>query len=113
MLALLRAKADAPALEIVDPAGIAAWRSAVDRVLAVNVLHELGDAALSSLVELLADGGKAVFVDWDGSRERDTGPPRERVYTPLEAEDRVRTAGLVVEEASLLTYHYALRCARV
>ncbi|HZA49196.1 MAG TPA: class I SAM-dependent methyltransferase, partial [Myxococcaceae bacterium] len=37
----------------------------VDRVLGLNVLHELGDEALEELRVLLSPRGRAVFIDWN------------------------------------------------
>lgn len=47
------------------------------RIIALNVLHELGDAALAAMPALLAPGGRAAFVDWNGDIERPHGPPRD------------------------------------
>ncbi|MFN2460837.1 MAG: class I SAM-dependent methyltransferase [Candidatus Velthaea sp.] len=77
-------------------------------VFAVNALHELHDADLASIRELLAPHGRFVAIDWDASIERPVGPPPERVYAPAEAEDRLAGAGLRTIERRSLRYHYAL-----
>jgi SAM-dependent methyltransferase len=95
-------------VEVLDPSGLAALRGRAERVLALNVLHELGDAALGELRASLAQGGQALFVDWNADVERPVGPPRDHVYRPDEAVYRLTQRGFAVQERSLLRYHYAL-----
>ena len=52
----------------------------VERVFALNVLHELGDDALRVLVGLLRPEGVALVVDWNADVERAVGPPNDHVY---------------------------------
>ena len=53
-----------------------------DRVLAVNLLHEVrGESALTEMRRLLAPGGFILVIDWERGRERDSGPP-DRCSTP-------------------------------
>ena len=76
MLDLLRAKPAAAELANVKPAlpaEIAGYKGRVDRVLALNVLHELGDEALRDLKSLLSPGGAALFIDWNAEVERPAG----------------------------------------
>ncbi len=83
-----------------------------DRVLALNVLHELGDAALESLAALLASQGRAVFIDWNADVERPAGPPRGHVYGPAEARARLAALGWRILCERAFPYHYALAAAR-
>ncbi len=117
MLAQLKAKLAARPLPNVAPmmarsAEAGALQGKVDRVLALNVLHELGDAALGELAALLAPAGKALFADWNAAVERSAGPPRDHVYAPDEAERRLVAAGFEVEARRLFRDHYALRVRR-
>jgi SAM-dependent methyltransferase len=83
-------------------------RGSADRILALNVLHELGDAALAELRTLLNSDGMALFVDWNADAERPVGPPRDHVYGVGEAAERLRSAGFAVEVRAPLPYHYVL-----
>jgi hypothetical protein len=110
MLALLRAKpafATLRNIETVDrvPDDV---RGTVARVFGINVLHELGDETLRGIAALLAPGGRFVTIDWNAAVERPVGPPRERVYTPDEARERLETLGFRVAEERLFPYQYAL-----
>ncbi len=87
-----------------------------DRIFALNVLHEIGDADVSAIREALTPDGFAVIVDWDAAIEnRPTGPPRDHVYTTEEGIARLRAAGFThikkIEEPKL-PYHYVLRALR-
>lgn len=70
-------------LEPIAPAALEALRGRVDRVLALNVLHELGDDALSALIALLHPAGTA----------RDRLERRGRTSRRTAARARLRTAG--------------------
>jgi SAM-dependent methyltransferase len=112
MLERLRAalaQAGVPNVAAIEPPDLATLRGSVERILALNVLHELGDAALRVLRELLAPGGAALFVDWNADVDRPFGPPRDHVYGPREAERRLADAGFTVVGRSAFAYHYALR----
>lgn len=115
MLALLRRKLAAPgAPENVTPASPAeleARGETAARVLALNVLHEIGDAPLGALRRRLAPGGWVLFVDWNASVERPVGPPREHVYSPAEATERLERFGYRVTSLREFAYHYALRAS--
>src|SRR5690348_5013581 len=76
------------------------------RILALNVLHELGDQALNDLAAMLERGGSALVVDWNAQVDRPVGPPRDHVYSPAEARRRLEAAGLRVREKQPLKYHY-------
>ncbi len=80
----------------------------VDRVLALNVLHELGDDALSGIASLLRPEGRALFIDWNASVERPFGPPQDHVYSSAEARERLGSVGWTVGREKSFRYHYAL-----
>ncbi|HUB09520.1 MAG TPA: class I SAM-dependent methyltransferase [Myxococcales bacterium] len=83
-----------------------------DRVLALNVLHELGDDALRELAALLASAGRALFIDWNADVDRTAGPPREHVYSPDDAAHRLASFGFAVAERRLFRDQYGLLCAK-
>ena len=112
MLDLLRAKPAAAALSNLTPAlpaDIATWKGKVDRVLALNVLHELGDEALRNLKALLKPDGSALFIDWNAEVERPAGPPVDHVYSPAEGRQRLEQMEFQIETERLFPYHYAIR----
>lgn len=84
----------------------------VDAVLAINVLHELGDEAIAQLARLIKAGGRIVVVDWNAAIERPIGPPRDHVYSTAEARSRLERAGLRVAEHAPLEYHFVLTAER-
>jgi len=111
MLEHVRAAIARAGLTNVEPASsedLPPLAGSADRVLGLNVLHELGDRALEDVRALLAHNGSAVFVDWNAAVERPVGPPRDHVYDADEAAERLRTAGFTVGARRLLAYHYAL-----
>ena len=95
---------------LADGKSLEALRGGADRILAVNVLHEVGDAPLRQMADLLKPGGSIRFGDWNGAIERPVGPPRDHVLTPEEAARRVQTLGMEVLTRRALRYHYALVC---
>lgn len=110
MLAHLReklAKSDVANVTPIEPSELSQLEGRIDRVLALNVLHELGDASLAELRGLLARGGKALIVDWNADTERPHGPPREHVYGLDEARSRLLAGGLTEISVSTFPYHYA------
>lgn len=112
MLDRLRAKPQAQSLanlRAVLPDELPRLASRADRVLALNVLHELGDAALASLAGLLAPNGFALFIDWNAEAERPVGPPRDHVYSPREAVERLDRLGFSAQLLPPLRYHYVVR----
>ena len=96
---------------LADEKGLAGLRECAARVLALNVLHEMGDDAIRRLAALLAPHGQVLFIDWNAI-ERPVGPPREHVFTPAEAIHRLGTFGLRVIGEKPFRYHYALICKR-
>lgn len=112
MLDRLRAKPEAQELRNLRPGlpeQLPSLRGSADRVLALNVLHELGDDALGTLRGLLKPEGFALFIDWNAEVDRPAGPPRDHVYGPREGADRLARFGFSVESLEPLRYHYALR----
>ncbi len=95
-------------VEPLEPAGLSELHGRVDRVLALNVFHELGDAALQSLRELLAPDGLALVVDWNADVEHRHGPPRAHVYGVDDARARLGKAGFVERGVAMFREHYAL-----
>lgn len=115
MLDRLRAKPEASTLPNLRPAlpqDMADFRGRAARVLAINVLHELGDDALVALRDLLAPGGFVLFIDWNAEVDRPVGPPRDHVYTPSEAAARLERFSFRVDLLDPFPYQYALRAWR-
>ena len=111
MLRLLQAKpaaAELANLKSVLPEEISAYKGKMDRVLALNVLHELGDEALQNLKALLGPGGKALFIDWNAAVERPAGPPADHVYSPAEGRRRLEQMGFAIRGEKLFPYHYSI-----
>ena len=106
------ARAGLTNVEAASPDALPPLAGSVDRVLGLNVLHELGDRALDDVLALLAPNGSAVFVDWNAAAERPVGPPRDHVYDVTEAVERLRKARFAVGERRMLAYHYALVALR-
>ncbi|MDE3136190.1 MAG: class I SAM-dependent methyltransferase [Acidobacteriota bacterium] len=112
MLERLRAKPAAKSLANLKPAlpdRVPALRGLADRVLALNVLHELGDDALAALGSLLTVEGFVIFIDWNADVDRPAGPPRDHVYGPREAAQRLEHQGYSAEILEPMPYHYVLR----
>ncbi len=114
MLERLRGKPEAslPNLEAALPDRLAALAGRADRVLALNVLHELGDEAIRELASLLSPQGFVVVIDWDAETERPVGPPRAHVYNTDEATKRLESVGLRIERLAPMRYHFVLRARR-
>jgi len=115
MLELLRAKPEVKSLsnlEAVLTDTIGRFAASADRVLALNVLHELGDDALRQMVGLLKPSGTILFIDWDSSIDRPVGPPKDHTYNAAEARIRLEGFGLRVEPAVPMKYHFVLRARR-
>ena len=111
MLDLLRAKPAARKLANLTPVlpeDIATYKGKIDRVLALNVLHELGDEALHNLNALLKAGGQALFIDWNSEVERPAGPPADHLYSPAEGRRRLDQMGFRIHGEKLFPYHYSI-----
>jgi len=112
MLELLRAKPEVKGLQnlvaiLTDE--IDRFALAADRILALNVLHELGDDALRQIKNLLKPSGTVLCIDWDSSIERPVGPPRDHTYNSAEARARLEAFGFQVEQMVPAKYHFVLR----
>lgn len=82
-----------------------------DRVLAVNLLHEIvGETALQEMRRLLKPEGALLVVDWRADVTRDEGPPRHVTFDLEGARKTVQEAGFTVEavEGDHLPFHLAL-----
>ncbi len=115
MLVRLRSKPAAAQLKNLTPIladRIQELRNRADRVLALNVLHELGDRALEALRSLLKPEGAVLFIDWNAEVERPAGPPADEVYSPAEARERIAQAGFAVSLERKFPYHYAILARR-
>ncbi len=111
MLDLLRAKPEATELANLTPVlsvHLEDYRGKMDRVLALNVLHELGDEALQNLKALLKAGGSALFIDWNSEAERPGGPPASHLYSPAEGRHRLEQMGFAIQGERLFPYHYSI-----
>jgi ubiquinone/menaquinone biosynthesis C-methylase UbiE len=82
-----------------------------ERVLAVNLLHEVrGESALAEMRRLLAPGGFVLVVDWERGRERDSGPADELLYTADEAAHELQITGLSTEVLDArLPFHFVIK----
>ncbi len=112
MLDRLRAKPAAAELTNLKPmliSEVGDLEKKVDRVLALNVLHELGDEALRNLGALLKTDGAALFIDWNAEVERPAGPPADHLYASGEARTRLERIGFKIEVEHPFSYHYGLR----
>jgi SAM-dependent methyltransferase len=115
MLAILEAKLAAerlPNVRLAEPSALASFAGRIDRILAINVLHEVGDRDLEGLPLLLAPDGQALFVDWNAEAERPVGPPADHVYAPAEARARLTRFGFAPARTEMFPFHYAIACRR-
>ncbi len=114
MVEVLRGRvADAPNVEAaaIEDNAVPLADASADRVLAVNLLHEVrGENALEEMRRLLAPGGFLLVVDWDRDRPAEDGPPARIRYGTEDAIAALAAAGLEAEAiAADLPYHFALR----
>lgn len=112
MLELLHAKPETQRLDNLEPIltdEIDRFAGVADRILALNVLHELGDDALRQIKSLLKPSGAVLFIDWDSSIERPVGPPKDHTYNGAEARTRLEGLGFRVESVMSMKYHFVLR----
>ena len=115
MLDLLKAKPAAREIKNLRPmltSEMDSIKGKVDRILAINVLHEIGDDDLRGMAELLKATGIALVIDWDGDTERPVGPPKGHTHTPAEARNRLAKAGFNTEVLDHLQYHFVIRARR-
>lgn len=86
-----------------------------DRVLAVNLLHEVvGETALEEMCRLLTLHGLLLVVDWRGDVEREFGPPKGVTLSPEEGREMLEAAGFVATPVvdPGFPYHFALLARR-
>jgi SAM-dependent methyltransferase len=115
MLEMLTAKPAAAELENLKPVlatDAASLTASADRILGLNVLHELGDDALRGLAAMLKAAGRALFIDWSAEVDRPIGPPRDHVYTRAEAVKRLEQFGFAKVSEGALPYHYVVTVRR-
>ncbi len=115
MLKMLRAKPEVASLSNLKPVlteEIGPYVGKADRILAINVLHELGDDAMRELISLMKPDGVALFVDWNSEVDRPVGPPRDHTYGSADGARRVENFGLSAETLAPLPYHYVIRARR-
>jgi SAM-dependent methyltransferase len=113
MLELMRAKPALQQFTNIEPMPVDRIDSIMghaDRILAINVLHEVGDDALREMSHLLKPKGAALIIDWDGGIDRSVGPPKGHTHTLDEARERLTKAGFQVETLEHMRYHFVLRC---
>ena len=83
----------------------------VDRVLAVNLLHEVvGEKALSEMRRLLKTDGFLLAVDWRSDVEREMGPPPDVSITQEQGKEMLKEAGFAVTliYEGEFPYHFVL-----
>lgn len=98
-------------LRIAGPAFASLPAATFDRIIGINVLHEMDEQDVSALHPLLAKDGIVIFVDWDAAIDRPVGPPSKEVYRAAEAcawlGDRGFEARAV--EQNFFPYHFVIR----
>jgi ubiquinone/menaquinone biosynthesis C-methylase UbiE len=114
MVELLRARtAQSANLEVMAIAEnrVALEDASVDRILAINLLHEVrGETALAEMRRLLTPAGYALVVDWDRERPSEPGPPTAHRYSTRDAHQDLTAAGFEVEPVDTgLPYHFGIR----
>lgn len=85
--------------------------SSADRVLAVNVLHEvIGEGALEEIRRLLKPDGFLLVIDWRSDIQREMGPPADVSLIPEEGAAMLGEAGFAVSpvEDKAFPYHFVL-----
>lgn len=83
----------------------------VDRILAVNLLHEvIGEGALEEMRRLLKPDGFLLVIDWRSDVRRDMGPPADVSLTAEEGIEMLQEAGFDVTsvEDEAFPYHFVL-----
>ena len=80
----------------------------VDRILAVNLLHEvIGEGALAEMRRLLKTDGFLLVADWRSDIQRDMGPPADVSLSPQEGQTLLEEAGFsVITTDADFPYHF-------
>lgn len=120
MFELLRDRVSDSGLGNVHPMEISENRvplpdGCADRILAVNLLHEVvGESALEEMRRLLKPEGALLVIDWRADVEREEGPPRRVTFDPEGARGMLEESGLVSEPVAEgeFPYHLALLARR-
>ncbi len=112
MLERIRAKPRASRrnIEVRLPDVIPARAGTVDRVLGLNVLHELDDEDFRAIASLLRPDGVAVLIDWNPGVERPRGPDAKHLYDTDDARALLERFGFDVTPAGDFPYHLAFVC---
>jgi SAM-dependent methyltransferase len=97
-------------LETRLPAVIPERGGSVDRILALNVLHEIDDADLVAIRSLVRDDGMALVIDWNPEVERPRGPDAKHLYDRAQAVERLAQFGFAAHEETGFPYHLAFVC---
>lgn len=116
MMRLLRERVEGAGLENVETHlirenTVSLGDGVADRVLAVNLLHEVvGETALAEMRRLLSPGGFLLVVDWRSDVQREMGPPASVTFSPGEAQELLEAAGFSVDPVpdTGFLYHLAL-----
>ncbi len=116
MLALLRARpgfADtAQRITTAVPADLPRFAGRADRVLCINVLHELDDVHLDEIRDVLHPSGMAVAIDWDESVPREIGPHGPHIFDGPRARSYLEARGFTIRDEARLFFQFALRFER-
>jgi SAM-dependent methyltransferase len=112
MLERIRAKPRASRRNIETrlPDVIPARAGSVDRVLGLNVLHELDDVDFRAIASLLRPDGIALMIDWNPGVERPRGPDAKHLYGVEDATALLARFGFAVTRVGDFPYHLAFRC---
>lgn len=98
-------------IHLIDQNRVPLGDGAVDRILTVNLLHEvIGETALAEMRRLLSSDGVLLVVDWRSDVEREMGPPAEVSLSPAEASELLEAEGFstVPVPDTGFPFHFAL-----
>jgi SAM-dependent methyltransferase len=82
----------------------------VDRILGLNVLHELDDVDFDAMRALLKPDGALVLLDWNPGVERTRGPDAKHLYDAGAARELLARFGFDAKPAGEFPYHLAFVC---